>query len=556
MVIDRTKVKPNFYIEIKEVDVSDFVVAKGSFQPNSKNKIGKGSFVLDISNGLDVKKYQEVGFFVQYDNKYKRFGGVISDVGEDIGNFRVPIRVKGFAWLFYQTDFTGIFRDDAGKGNRKTIITDILSEKFPNIYWDDESFPDIDASFDIIYQIYNVQKPGDIFDELVKPLSRDWWVDDTGKFFCRVREYTQVNQPVTLNVNTFGVPGVDVNNKYANIVKVFGAKFEKEYPYEFSGTGAADEFDLDFVPSSSNTVEYSDGTRIRVTIEGNEKFDDPTTYDAYFKLSDRKIKFNVNTTIGVDNIIVKTKVYDQIREEVPRASEIDRIGFEKIKKITSEDITTQEDAYNIGNSYLNEWAKDQPIYFTGVKISNDDQLRDWKLGNAVPLDLGRGAEYQNIIEEIWNFDKQSGGFTLSLRFVDFKKTDSDIVNDLLLKIRIQESVIDRSTTNITRYFYVGNNIVMVPQNRAIETQADDDRFQMQSINQDSRSWMSRTGVLPPALGGGPAHIMRRGEYNTEKVMLYSFNDNNTFIENFYDDFFIDYNTTTAKVDTINHEVIF
>lgn len=534
MAIDRTKIDIGFYVEINNIDCSDFIISNGNFVPNSKKKISYGRFVLDDSFIFTPKKFQTVYFYVEKDSKYKRFGGVISDVSYDKEEHSYTIDCKSFAWLLYNTKFTGIFRADSGKGNRKTIITDILTEKFPNITWDLTSFPDISSDYDILYRIYNSNTCGIIFDELTSDIDRDWWIDENGKFFCKDMDYIEVNQPLSIGVNIGTFPIIEINNNYANIVKVLGAKFEKTITNTFSGTGSADEFDLDFYPGGSSDVYYDDDTVISVTMEGNENYDDSSVYDAYFKVSDKKLKFNVNTTIGTNNIIVKTIVYDQISEELPSPSEIERIGYEVVKEINNENIATQEEAYNIAKSYLDNYGNDQYLFVVDSIIRTDSDLENWKIGNSVPINLGDGEEYKNIIEEYWYWTNSSP-ISLRLRFTDFQKTDDDILQELINKISREENKISNSKTNITKYFYLGNNIIVAFQNISMQTQEYDGRFEMQEHDFDDRSLMSETGTIP----GGTAYIMREyDDYSGTISTEFSSNLNNKFQERFINDWFI------------------
>lgn len=558
MTINRTKVLPNFYIEINDVDVTEYIISDGFFSPNTKDKISSGSFQLDKSviYIITPKKYQVVSFYVELDNKYKKFGGVISDISEDKSKYRYTIDVKSYAWLLFQTDFTGIFRYDTGKGNRKTIITDILTEKFPNITWTNDTFPDIDSSFDILYKLYNNKKPGDIFDELIIPIGRDWWIDKNNVFYCQERIYTKVNRPVIYGTNTNGFPIIDINNNYANIVKVFGKSFEKTIPHTFSGTGGKDEFDLDFYPIGSSDVEYTDGTIISVTMEGNDDYNDGAVYDAYFQQTEKKLKFNVNTSSGTNNIIVKTQSYDQIREEVSSSTEISRINCEVVKEIRNDDIATSEEAYLIGKNYLDNYGTEQFIFLVGVVLSDDDDLSGWVAGNAIPLTLlSTTSSYEDIVQENWSWGQQKP-LTLVLRFVDFSRTDNDLLKDLINRVNVKEHQIDKASTNITRFFYMGQNIIFNLQNVSYKTQPTDGRFEMQSNSAiwDNRSLMDRDGTLPG--GTIPAAIMMRGDYTTTLSIGVSINSRSKFIESFLDDWFIDDDNTTASVDIENQQVTF
>jgi len=550
MAVNRTEVKPNLWISINDIDVSEYIIEDGSFSVTTKDKISSANFKIMNTVSLEIKQFQKVEIWVQFDNKYKRFGGVVSNVKNNKDLFRYEIQAKSYAWLLYQNTYTGIFRADAGKGNRKTIITEILADKFPDITWTIDSFPDIDSIFDILYKLYNDSNIGDIFDVLTESTGRDWWINEEKVFYCKDRTYTEVTQPIQES-NIRDLPVIDVNNNYANIVKVYGARFQKEIKETFSGTGTTDEFDLSFYPFGSSDVEYTDGTTISTTMEGNEGYDDPAIYDAYFKVSDKKLKFNVNTVSAANNIIVKTILYDQIREELGAASEIQRIGYEVVKKIENDNIATQDEAYQVASDYLTNYATEQYVFYVPVQLNNDDQVANWKIGNAISLNLGTGtSSYEDIVQEDWKWSKFSG-LQLSLRFVDLPRTDDDVLAQIINKIKREDERLDSSTTNVTRYFYFGGNIVLQMKNISIETQATDGRFELQGnpASQDYRSWMSRTGTLPPELGGGAAAIMRRGTYTTTPVRFMTYNSRNKFSEEFIDSWFINEDDSTGeKVD--------
>jgi hypothetical protein len=552
-------VVPSFRIVVGDNDVTDYVIDNGFFAPNTKEKISNGSFVLDSSVPYNIAKFMSVEFYVQHTTEYKKFGGVVSDVSDREGNFKIRINVKSYAWLTYQNRYTGVFRQDAGTGNRKTIITSILAEKFPSVTWDATSFPDIDAEYDVLYKLYNNQKPGDIFDELVMPIGRDWWIDKDQVFHCKARQYTQVNEPVTAGVHVIGPIMIEVNNNYANIVQVRGARFPKTILQTFSGTGAADEFTLDYFPAGSTSVRYTDDTDIRVTMEGTEGYDDPTQYDAYFKVSSQKLKFNDSTTSGSDNIVVEYNVYDQIYEELAKGSEIDRVGYEVVKYIEDEHIATNDEAYAVAQDYLDNYSTDQYVYTVPVAITTDTQVSNWTIGNAIPLapSYGESAAYEDIIEENWQFDK-SRGLVLTLRFVDFKRTDTDVLRKLLQKIRVEEDRKNASATGVTRYFYFGSNIVVAVQNFAMKTQATGYVFELQENPAlwDDRSLMSETGTIPAGgMGAGVAAVMVE-DYSAAQTDIFSRNLNDHFVESFMDTWFVHTGSTTASVDTTAKTVTF
>lgn len=521
-------VEVTFKVEVEGTDVTDYIINEGSFIPNAVDRVTTNNFYLHIDTPLVPQEFDDVSFYVKYDSYFKKFGGVISTVVKDEANFRYRIEVKSYDWLAYRTEYTGVFRADTGKGNIKTVVTDILTEKFPDATWDSSSFPDVDSEFNIIYKTYTNRKVGDLFDELAQSTQRNWWFDKNFKFHFKERVYTFYNNPIIYGTNTIGQPIVDKDTtNYANIVKVYGAKLDKEYVDTFSGTGTLNAFTLTYFPTAVRSIEYTSGTKISYTMEGVTDYS-TTLYNAYLRPALPGIKFNTNTVSGTNNIKVYYNIIDQVYDEFGLGASIESSNIEVVKSINNEDITSQEEAFNIAKAELaNSVAID--IVTTQIRIENQDDVEQYSVGNNVPVQIGSINESLDILEENWRFSK-STGLTCTLRLNGSRRTDNDVLVDFMKRIKQKEDkeALSRGTT--VRYFYWGGNIYLEFSKLSIESQqSDEDAFELQETNQDYRSLMLETGGT----------VVMKEDYTLyPKEIILAHNYNNLYDERFMDNWYI------------------
>lgn len=538
MPID-TGVLPLFKITINGTDVTDYIVADGLITPSAVDQVTTSSFAVHIDSPVIPAEFDDVVFYVKYTDYFKKYAGIVSTSIKDEANFRYNVEVKNYDWLAYKCEYTGVFRADTGKGNIKTIMTDIILEKIPGITWDSTTFPDIDSSFDIIYKTYQDKKPGDIFDELIIGTQRSWWIDKDKKFNCRERTFTFYNNPIIYGTNIIGLPIIDRDtSNYANIIKVFGAKLKKETVDTFSGTGTLNEFTLSYFPSAVRSIEYTTGTKLEYTIEGADNYS-TTSFDAYLKPAVPSIKFNSPTVSGTDNIKVYYQIVDQIKEEFAYGGEIESTGFEVVKRIENEDITSQEEAFAIAKAEAdNSQAID--IVTVNVKIENQNDVENYSMGNSVPVEIATINSSLDILEEQWRFSKTSG-LTCQLRLNGSRRTDSQVLLEFLKRIRQRDDKENLSRGTTVKYFYWGGNIYIELTNMSIEKQVtDEDAFELQEVYQDYRSLMMETGGTV---------VMKESYTLYPKEIIIAHNYNNTFKESFVDTWYTDLDETTGTIDT-------
>jgi hypothetical protein len=523
------EVLPLFKIEINGTDVTDYVVSNGVITPNAVDRVSGGNFFIHIDCPTTPKEFDDAYFYVYYTSYFKKFGGVISTVVKDESNFRYAIEVKNYDWLAYRSEYTGVFRADTGKGNIKTIITDIITEKLPGVTWDTSSFPAVDSSYDIIYKTYQDKKPGDIFDELAVATKRTWWIDKDRVFYFKERSFTFYNNPIEYGENIIGLPIIDRDtSNYANIVKVFGAKITKEVVDTFSATGTLDQFTLSYYPSAVRSIEYTSGTKVSFTLEGADNYN-TGSYTSYLKPAVPAIKFNTVTSSGSNNIKVYYSVTDQIKEEFAYGAAIEEAGFEVVKRIDNQDISSQDEAFLIAKAEA-ESSVAIDIVTANIKIENQDDVEQYSIGNSIPVSISSIDEAMDILEEQWSFSK-STGLNCRLRLNGSRKTSNDVLIDFLKRIKQRDDKENLSRSINIRYFYWGGNIYTELSKLSVEKQVtDEDAFELQEVSQDYRSLMQETtGTV----------VMKEAYVSYEPGLILSHNQDNTYVENFLDDWYID-----------------
>lgn len=529
-------------------DITDYIVDRFQFSNTNSDAIPDGFFSTDDNSPFTLNYGDEVYFYITPEggSEFKKFGGYITTQEGDAAVGRKRRRCVGFAQKAKITDFTGNFRDDQASGNMKDIIIAILDEKFPDWTYDDTSIPDIDIDF--IVKRFNDADIDTIFDDFARRANRVWGVDKNKKFFFKSREFTEVSSIIQEAVNTWGNITEDIEDeRFGNIIKVYGARFAVPVTDEFSGDGTKQEFTLSVFPTSAVKAEYTDGTVINMALEGAENYDDPNFFDAYCKPESRIVQFNVNTTSGTGNIIIRNEIFSQIREEIPFPDSIERNnGIEKTIKINDDKITTQEDAFEICKLYGEANGDPVTVFTVNTYIESQNDLEHFTSGNNVQFIKTNVDSRFNIVKDTVNGSKP-GGINFSVSLNDTPVAAVQRLDSFLKRIRQREEKELFSGDIITKTFYWSGNIYIKVDSIAVDVQnADDGTFVMQESDFDDRSLMEES----PA----GASVMRE-DYLTAPVVSVVQNANNIFKHLFIDDFFIDATNSNGVLDKDNAKYI-
>lgn len=513
-----------------------------SFNPTASKNLPFGSFNLHDSVANAPQYGDDVSFSLEDTSAFKIYGGIVTKVTYDRKLHVYRCLTEGYATMIRRTEYTGRFRDDAGNGNMKDIIIAILQEKFPTITYDDTSIPDID--YDFTSKSYQDKRCGELFDEYMELIGREWFVDENKKFWAIVRTYTDVTTTITEDVDNTGTVIQDTEDgKFGNVIKVFGAAYDTTVKEPFSGDGTAKEFTLSNFPNASTVVEYTDGTQISVTFEGMEDYNDSSEFDAYFKPDVPSIQFNSLTTVGSSNIEVRYAITQKIFEEIPDASSIAKYGFEQVVTISSDKINTQQEATDIAQTYVEAYSEILIVCNVPLLLKDQDRIEDWSVGNRVPFKKNDESLFTNynIVEATYSRTKQSGR-ALTLRLNDVASAYASQLSYLLRRIKQREEKERLSGPFIQKTYYWGGDIYLSIENISMtEQDTDDGTFVLQDpwMSPDSRSLLGGSAIM-------------RDDYTTTATHEISYNPQSDFTEIFIDDWFID-STSTGNLNTSTEE---
>lgn len=535
----------DFKITINGNDVSSYVLDRFNFITSANSTTSYGTLVIDSSCPFPITYGVDVDFYLNINDGsfLKIFSGFLKRRVYDRDNFRYTITANGHAKKTELTEYTGRFRQDLGNGNMKTIIQNIIDEKFPDWNYDDNSIPDTDITF--LYKNYQDKKVNQIFNEFADSANRVWYVDENKTFFFIERSFTQVNSIIEKNINTVGVTLDDQDDtRLANVVKVIGARFNVTDKQSFVGSGGTDEFTLENFPNASTGVQYRNNTdQLRVVLEGVEDYDSGTDYDAYFKPDVPSLKFNINTVAGA-TLDVIYNFSSNIREEIPNAASVDLYGFEKVKRFDNDNISTPEEAFNIASNYAKAYSFLTQIYTVGVIPSSQTELEDWVIGNNVPFKIDGITSRYDIVQANISWGSNTG-LSIRLNLNDVAKTNASMVSDLLARINQRSQTDLISGSSLVKTFYWGGNIFIDIENISMSEQSRlDGTFVMQDpeFPPDGQSLMGGTSIM-------------RDNYTTQEQIVFSQCSNDHFRERLLDDFLI-HPASTATIDLVNREVRF
>jgi len=528
--------KLDYKVVFGENDLSEYVVNRLNVNPTASDNVPIGNITISNSNPFNISYGMDVYFYLNYTSDVLFFGGYVDGIKSDERAGTTLISLKGFKGKTFGTEYSGKFRNDLANANARDLVIAIIQEKFPDWTYDTDSFPITDVEF--LTKAYQDVKTSVIFDEIALRLNRQWWLDNNKKFFMRSRIYEDVSTVIDKDNITGSILDDIDDSRFGNVIKVLGSRFNVDHKEEFTPTGSPDEFELNNFPLNSTQVEYTDGTPISVSLEGVENYDDSSVYDAYFKPDIKKLKFNVNTSTINGDILIRYQTTSRVREELPVASSIESLNYEKSLTIDNENITTQEDAYEIAQRYADANSLPINIYTIPVFIKSNDYLTDLIPGKRAEVITDKFSGFYNIVEVNLSWNTRSG-FVYAIRLNDVPLGAENRLNNLLFRINQRNEKELLSGEGVVKTLYWSGNMYIVIDNVSIEsTDADDNTFILQDENitpaPDDRSLLSDSPTLPST---DPAAIMR-DEFTTSKDIIYIDNLDLTFIERFLDDFFI------------------
>lgn len=529
-------------LELNGVDVTSFIVGTPVVKTNSDGSIPQINFRLDESIPVDYDYGTEVAWYIKVDSYFKEFSGFIIEKEDEEESFSIKFRAKGHAFKAKKAEYTGRFREDAGNGNMKDILHAIIDEKFPDWTYDDTSIPDIDI--DYLSQLFQDRQVSSIFDTYALRANRVWFVDQNKKFWLVERDFALITSTISQGVNTVGRFRRKMDDsRFANIVKVLGARFPVTTEDKFVCGGTAQEFELSNFPNGATNVKYSSGTELTVALEGVQNYDVGTSYDAYFKPDIRKLTFNVNTVVG-ETLTILYNGFSKVYEDLSDAASISLYNLEKVKHIDDDAIVSVEDAYIYCRNYLDNHNLVSNIYTVKVIPTTQQQVIDWNPGNKVPLVSDKFTGDVDILEKSTRLSPE-GFLVITLTLNHTPEPLADKLADFL-KLRSERDDFEKiSTDGIIKTFYFGGNIVVDFENISYDGHDTDDTFQMQDphVPPDYRSLMGGTAIM-------------RDEYTgtalATKEIKYSYNSRNKFRERWTDSFFVDENNSFGTLDLDNN----
>jgi len=503
--------KPKFKIEIESNDISQWVIVDNFLDTRTDDTVGQGVISLDLSYPFTLQNYEEIKFYLTFDSEVHLFTGIITSFRKDDDNKRYIVDFGNSSFRYLKKTATNKFRSDLGNGNAKTIVTSINDEYVPEITYDDTTIPD--TTYEFLEQAYQNKYINEIYDFIAELLDRQWWVDKDKKLHLKTRDFPLVSEPIT-NANIIGSPTVDKDvSKFANYVSVDGAKI----PVDRVDTGTvsigSSEFSLTHVPASFVEILIND-SRKSIAKEGSPDYSDSTLYDGYIKVAEKKIKFNTSTFDG-DNGTVTYQTFNAVHDEVQDGASRDQYNITVEKTIENEEITSQADAFNIGQNYLNNYSQPLEIISLNVFISSQSQITNWQIGNKVPINFKEINGDYKIVGVRYNFGVS--GIYLEITTTDFPDTSSDLLKRLLLRVKKREEREKRGSDSIVKYFFWGGNLYFEVENISVRSQ-----YQIG----DKMIWGH------PDVGRWGSSVWGAGSTSEPMTDLFTINSSNGFTDNF------------------------
>lgn len=522
--------KPEFKLEIEDVDASQYVVDNGRIPTLTTDAIGRGHFFLSTEFPETLKDFQEVKFYLNFTSDTHLFTGLITKIKELKGLFKYRIDIANTSYRALKRTATNKFRSDAGTGNARYIVTALIDEYLPQFSYDTDSIPT--TTYEFKEQAYQNKYLNEIFDYIAGTLNRQWWVDKDKVFHMKSRDFSLVSEPISKN-NFKGA--LDVNqdeSKMANYVTVDGARLSVDVLQ--SGTLTSEKaFDLTYTPEAITKVEW-DGSRKTIAKEGVDGYDDTSKFDGYTKVGEKQIQFNDISLTGSGTVTYQTMSI--VHDELQDSASIEEFGFTKEKVITNEEITTQEDARELAQNYLDNYSLPLDILSGDLIITSQSQITNWQIGNKVPISYDEVDDDYKIVGITYHFG--TGGVRLSAQFTDFPETNQDLFKQLVLKVKQKEERERRSSQNIVKYFFFGANLYLELENLSIRKQ---------NVMGDMLIWNH------PSKGTWNSFKWSSGTTEPWEEMIV-INSDRGYVERFETDWFKGDSSRGANWDTVNRRL--
>ncbi len=363
------------------------------------------------------------------------FDGLVQSIKKTNTKEEFDLEAEDFASFMLNRFITDAFAQEKAVD----IIKDILSEKIPEYTWDIDSFDDNDF---IVEKIAFEDKPIiEIIEYLAELIGFDFWVTSDGegliKFHCKIRKSIESDFVLQRGVNLKTLVFIEDKSQMANRVIVEGDKREFAKTQRFTGNGVTKEYSLVFKPH--NTRVSVNGVNLIGGVEGISQ--NPEFFVDFFE---KKVTL-VNTPALMDQVVIDYTYDIPIKVEATDFASIKKYG-EKVQFIKNKNIKEKSEAKKYAREFIKQYGK--PLF---IAEADAPASVDFNVGEVITVkDLSKGINHSmQVLECSYSFSKREG-FTSSLKLAQTTQTGSNILKDIILRLKQVEELLKGDVEVVTK----------------------------------------------------------------------------------------------------------
>jgi hypothetical protein len=348
-------------------EITNYVIRSGNARLfHGRGRTPSGTITFDDILPAAIKPHDEIKLSIDDGTEFHFFSGLFIPSNEQSTD--ITWRFESYNRLLKKRRVSSVYLQKT----RKQIMTLILDEYFPEISYDDTSFPDgtTDADTELLDARFDSKFASEIFDQYAGDLGRIWDVDKDKVMNVKTDSYPSSSYTVT-DQQVLGKLRVNYDiSRWRTQARVEGASTEIVKQKDFTGTevqAAASVITLEFSPKTVEVKQISSGSDegnvapLRGAIADSDQ--DADLIDYYYNPRARTITFTDNVSITAsDTFRVRQIGTSQIVSEQINPTAYAKHGLVETNPYVNKLITSQQQADEFALGLAEKYGEPLEVY--------------------------------------------------------------------------------------------------------------------------------------------------------------------------------------------------